>query len=106
MGAGERDAAHAFPPTQAQGANQALEDAWLLPRLLAGPAPPAAALRRYERLRARRVRLVARIAGGESTNRPLAPPVRLLAAALPPAVVGRIHLALLRRYSGVLHDER
>ena len=29
------DAAHAFPPSQAQGANQALEDAWTLRRALA-----------------------------------------------------------------------
>lgn len=100
------DAAHAFPPTQAQGANQAIEDAWLLGRLLDGGTDPVAALRRYERLRARRARLVARVAGTESTNKPLAAPVRLIAAALPPAVVGRIHLALIRRYSSVLSDER
>jgi FAD-dependent urate hydroxylase len=41
------DAAHAFPPSQAQGANQALEDAWLLRHALRAPATGVeAALRR------------------------------------------------------------
>src|SRR5581483_406244 len=60
------DAAHAFPPTQAQGANQAIEDAWLLSRALrANPADVASALRRYEALRAHRTRKVSRRAASE-----------------------------------------
>jgi FAD-dependent urate hydroxylase len=55
------DAAHAFPPSQAQGANQALEDAWALRRALSGDNDdPAATLRRYERERVPRVRRVTR----------------------------------------------
>ena len=37
------DAAHAFPPSQAQGANQALEDAWLLRRALSSGHEPGTA---------------------------------------------------------------
>ncbi|MCX5121769.1 FAD-dependent monooxygenase [Micromonospora sp. NBC_00362] len=48
------DAAHAFPPSQAQGANQALEDAWLLHRALAESSDTAERLRAYERRRAAR----------------------------------------------------
>jgi FAD-dependent urate hydroxylase len=49
------DALHAMPPTMAQGANQALEDAWILSRELASGGGLSGALRRYER--ARRLRL-------------------------------------------------
>jgi FAD-dependent urate hydroxylase len=105
------DAAHAFPPSQAQGANQALEDAWLLTRALRAPAPGdraavAAALRRYERRRARRVRRVARLAGSEVTNRPPTPPRRLAGRLLTPRLSGYGYLALLRSFSSVLRDER
>ncbi|MEV4410950.1 NAD(P)/FAD-dependent oxidoreductase [Catellatospora sp. NPDC049609] len=100
------DAAHAFPPTQAQGANQALEDAWVLSRILrAGPASPAEALRRYERLRAPRVRKVSRRAVSERTNKPMPAPVRLLLGLLPRAVVARAYAAQLRGVSSVLHGE-
>jgi 2-polyprenyl-6-methoxyphenol hydroxylase-like FAD-dependent oxidoreductase len=62
------DAAHAMTPDLGQGANQALEDAATLTRLLADPAaadpPPAgvldAALDRYDRLRRPRTQQVAR----------------------------------------------
>lgn len=73
------DAAHAFPPSQAQGANQALEDAWLLRRALQSSGDPAAALRRYERRRTPRVRRVARMAASERTNRPPSAALGLLA---------------------------
>ncbi|HEX4814236.1 MAG TPA: NAD(P)/FAD-dependent oxidoreductase [Nonomuraea sp.] len=77
------DAAHTMPPTMAQGANQALEDAWFLARALSGsparalsgslagspaPADVAAALRGYERARAKVVRRPARLAATEVTN--------------------------------------
>jgi salicylate hydroxylase len=47
------DAAHPMLPFQAQGANQAIEDAVVLAACLAGAGPgeQAAALRRYERIR-------------------------------------------------------
>jgi salicylate hydroxylase len=54
------DAAHAMLPHHGQGANQALEDAVVLARLLAGTDADgvAGALRAYERLRRPRTRLV------------------------------------------------
>ncbi|MET8699657.1 NAD(P)/FAD-dependent oxidoreductase [Kitasatospora sp. NPDC004723] len=64
------DAAHTMPPIVAQGANQALEDAWVLARLLAHrPGNLTAALRRYEHLRSRRVSPIARLAATEYTYR-------------------------------------
>lgn len=61
------DAAHTMPPTLAQGTNQALLDAMVLCRELSdvqdgGNAEIAAALRRYEKARRRRVRAVSRVA--------------------------------------------
>ncbi|GAA5196534.1 FAD-dependent monooxygenase [Rugosimonospora acidiphila] len=100
------DAAHAFPPSQAQGANQALEDAWLLRRALAGGGDPGARLRRYERLRAVRVRRVSRMAARETTNRPPALPVRLATRLVPARLAGGGYTALIRRFSSVLAGER
>lgn len=100
------DAAHAFPPTQAQGANQALEDAWLLSRALRGDtADLPGALRRYEALRARRVRKVSRRAASEQTNKPLPPLVRRLTRLMPPTLIGRAYAAQLRGISSVLNGE-
>ncbi|MFF5217951.1 FAD-dependent oxidoreductase [Micromonospora sp. NPDC000442] len=100
------DAAHAFPPTQAQGANQALEDAWLLSRALrVAPADVPRALRRYEALRARRVRRVSRRAVSERTNKPLPAPVRVLARIIPPRLVGEAYVAQLRGVSSILDYE-
>ncbi|WP_422771027.1 FAD-dependent oxidoreductase [Plantactinospora sp. WMMC1484] len=100
------DAAHAFPPSQAQGANQALEDAWLLRRALRTPGDPVTALRRYERIRSRRVRRISRLAASEITNAPPAAPARLAGRLLPSALTGRLHLATIRRCSSVLNDDR
>ena len=100
------DAAHAFPPTQAQGANQALEDAWLLSRVLrTDPAEVPQALRRYEAARARRVRKVSRRAASERTNKPIPSLVRVIAGLIPAGLIGRAYLADLRGISSVLHDE-
>jgi FAD-dependent urate hydroxylase len=100
------DAAHAFPPTQAQGANQAIEDAWLLSRALrVDPSDVPGALRRYEALRARRVRKVSRRAASERTNKPVPPLVRGLVGMIPPSLIGRAYAAQLRRVSSVLNDE-
>jgi FAD-dependent urate hydroxylase len=100
------DAAHAFPPSQAQGANQALEDAWLLRRTLRAPGPVADGLRRYEQARARRVRRVARLAASEVTNRPPTAAARLAGRLLSPGLAAHLQLAVIRRCSSVLHGER
>jgi FAD-dependent urate hydroxylase len=99
------DAAHAFPPSQAQGANQALEDAWLLARALSSDRAPDASLRRYERVRARRVRRVSKLAATEITDKPPNAAGRLAGRLLTPGLAGRAHLALIRRFSSVLHNE-
>jgi len=100
------DAAHAFPPTQAQGANQALEDAWLLSRALRiDPVDVPGALRRYEALRARRVRKVSRRAASERTNKPVRSLVRGLTGMIPPGLIGKVYGAQLRGVSSVLNAE-
>jgi len=67
------DAAHSMPPTRAQGANQALEDAWALSVALRDAAKagtgPEAALRAFERSRSRKASVVSRQAGSEDYNR-------------------------------------
>jgi len=99
------DAAHAFPPSQAQGANQALEDAWLL-RAAIQAGGTAAHLRAYERRRARRVRRVSRMAARETTNKPVGPLTRRLASLVPPALGGHANLRLIRSFSSVLSGDR
>ncbi|OCB40409.1 2-polyprenyl-6-methoxyphenol hydroxylase [Mycobacterium malmoense] len=85
------DAAHTMPPTLAQGTNQALLDTMVLCKALsdrAGGAGVSSALRRYERIRRRRVIAVSRVASlpvshGEVVLRPAALiPDRLQARAL------------------------
>jgi FAD-dependent urate hydroxylase len=100
------DAAHAFPPSQAQGANQALEDAWLLARALGTAGDPADLLRRYEIRRARRVRRVAKLAASEVTNRPPTGARRLLGRLLTPGLAGHAYVSVIRSWSSVLNDER
>jgi FAD-dependent urate hydroxylase len=99
------DAAHAFPPSQAQGANQALEDAWLLRRALDRPRDPVHALRRYERTRARRVRRISRLAASEVTNRPPSALGRFAGRLAGPRIAGQIYLTVIRRCSSVLNNE-
>ncbi|MGW3348138.1 FAD-dependent oxidoreductase [Nonomuraea rubra] len=84
------DSAHTMPPTMAQGANQALEDAWLLARSLGD-------LRAYERARSKVVRRPARMAGTELTDRQ-GPIVRLI----PDGVATRLYASMLRGYSNYL----
>ena len=69
------DAAHSMPPTRAQGANQALEDAWALAAALSNAADAerrhrhSGALRAFERARSRKASVVSRQAGSEDYNR-------------------------------------
>jgi 2-polyprenyl-6-methoxyphenol hydroxylase-like FAD-dependent oxidoreductase len=80
------DAAHSMPPTRAQGANQALEDAWALAAGLRAAAKqgtgPEAALRAFERTRSRKVSVVSRQAGTEDYNRYGAVASRLVPSSL------------------------
>ncbi|WP_149262578.1 NAD(P)/FAD-dependent oxidoreductase [Actinomadura sp. K4S16] len=63
------DAAHTMPPTLGQGANQTLEDAWVLGRELDGKdGDPAARLRAYERARYPQISLVSRMARRNPAN--------------------------------------
>jgi FAD-dependent urate hydroxylase len=72
------DAAHSMPPTRAQGANQALEDAWALAAALRGDVTAGTAtagtatetaLRSFERARSAKASVVSRQAGSEDYNR-------------------------------------
>lgn len=100
------DAAHAFPPSQAQGANQAIEDAWLLRRALSTTGDLTESLRRYEHRRTRRVRRIARLAASEVTNRQPPAIARLAGRMLGPGLFARLQLAAIRRCSSVLNNER
>jgi FAD-dependent urate hydroxylase len=61
------DAAHVMPPALAQGANQSLEDAWVLANTLSAD-DVTASLRRYEATRRRRVGIVSRLAALATTQ--------------------------------------
>jgi FAD-dependent urate hydroxylase len=56
------DAVHAIPPVLAQGANQSIEDAWVLARELERAPSVSQALVRYQHQRRRKVALVSRAA--------------------------------------------
>lgn len=92
------DAAHTMPPTQAQGANQALEDAWALAGALRATRDVPAALQQYERARSPKAALIARRAGSESTNkyRPT------LARITPNTLVGHYYTRWLGQISNYL----
>ncbi|SEE73066.1 FAD-dependent oxidoreductase [Ruania alba] len=98
------DAAHTMPPSMGQGANQTLQDVHALLEALRRAAPtggPAleAALRGYERDRARRIRPIAAMAGRE-TSISYRPPV--LTRLLPDRVAQSLQEKLIRRSSASL----
>ncbi len=101
------DAAHAFPPSTAQGANQALEDAWALSLALSGEgaeADPAAALRRYESVRRRPVALASLASGTEAIMR-FSPP-RFLGQERASSLATRQYIGYLGGVSNILTDRR
>jgi 2-polyprenyl-6-methoxyphenol hydroxylase-like FAD-dependent oxidoreductase len=119
------DAAHSMPPTRAQGANQALEDAWAMAEALRGVAgggvagrgvagrgvagggvagrnlgggDVAGALRSFERARSRKASLVARHSGSEDYNRY----GRLLSRLVPSSLASRYYTRWLAQVSNFL----
>jgi FAD-dependent urate hydroxylase len=104
------DAAHSMPPTRAQGANQALEDAWALAAALRSAASAAAnanpggqpdteaTLRAFERSRSRKASVVSRQAGTEDYNRYGVVMSRLIPASL----ASRYYTRWLRQISTYL----
>jgi FAD-dependent urate hydroxylase len=90
------DAAHTMPPTLGQGANQTLEDAWVLGRELAKDgSDPAARLLAYEKARYPHISLVSRMAKRNPANWRTPP---LMARLIPETA----HTALLARFSNRL----
>lgn len=92
------DAAHTFPPSRAQGANQALEDACALTRVLGeegAERDPARVLRRYEKARRGPVSLASMASDAEAIMR-----------LTPPRFLGRERLGAMatRRFIGYLGD--
>lgn len=75
------DAAHPTLPFLAQGANMALEDAWVLARELAGSDTPVAGLAAYQATRADRCRRIVAAANANARNYHLSGPLRGIAHA-------------------------
>ncbi|MBE1589618.1 FAD-dependent monooxygenase [Nonomuraea angiospora] len=92
------DSAHIMPPTLGQGANQTLEDAWVLGRELAqGGDDPAVRLRAYEKLRYPYISLVSRLARRNPANWRVPP---LIARLFPETT----QTAMLARFSNRLNE--
>ncbi|MGH3248991.1 MAG: FAD-dependent oxidoreductase [Trebonia sp.] len=99
------DAAHSMPPTRAQGANQALEDAWALAAALReaanANADVEAALRTFERARSRKASVVSRQAGSEDYNKYGA----VMSRFIPSPLATRYYTRWLRQISTYLDRE-
>ncbi|HEY3903687.1 MAG TPA: NAD(P)/FAD-dependent oxidoreductase [Streptosporangiaceae bacterium] len=95
------DAAHSMPPTRAQGANQALEDAWAMAAALRETSDVPVALRAFERARSPRAALVARRAGSEDYNN-LSGQLALLMRLIPGPVASRQYTRWLGQVSNYL----
>src|SRR5580693_3544729 len=95
------DAAHSMPPTRAQGANQALEDAWALAAALRNAKAETGtetALRAFEQARSRKASVVSRQAGSEDYNRYGA----ILSRLIPGSLGTRYYTRWLRQISTYL----
>jgi salicylate hydroxylase len=96
------DAAHPTLPFLAQGANLALEDAWLLAACLAAHPSPAAALAAYQAARRDRAVRVTDAATANARNYHLRPGLRRLAAHAALRVASRVAPgALIRRFDWI-----
>ena len=95
------DAAHSMPPTRAQGANQALEDAWALAAALRTRADGPTALRAFERARSPRAALVARQAGSEDYNK-RGGQLSMVSRLIPDALASRYYTRWLGQVSNYL----
>ena len=98
------DAAHAMPPSLAQGVNQTLEDVHALTASLSAVPPgadPSHALRRYEAVRARQVRRIAAMAASEASTT-YRRSTSLLMRAMPPRFATGTYNRLISRSSSLL----
>jgi FAD-dependent urate hydroxylase len=93
------DAAHAMPPTLAQGASQTLDDAWALVDSLDGQADLEAALRTYQRRRRTRSAFVSRLSGSRFALRGPSSRLARLSGLLPPAALTWAYAGWLRAVS-------
>jgi FAD-dependent urate hydroxylase len=97
------DAAHAIPPVLAQGANQSIEDAWVLCReLKATPSSISVALESYQEIRRPKV-----VAVSQVTRRPMLPLYGLASrlprwVTIPESVCTRSWGTMMRAFSSTL----
>ena len=91
------DAAHAMLPTIGQGACQSVEDGVALAAAVAEPGDLDCALRRYERARVRRVRLMTTLARTSAVARRPGAAGRMLSAAATARLLALAGGPVLRR---------
>lgn len=99
------DAAHVVPPRVGMGLSQALEDAWVLSRALAGGGrDPIARVRAYEQVRIKRVRGMQKAARTLGRKTVPAPPwlLRAFGRLLP---VTKLNMAQVKGSSNYLNDD-
>ncbi|HEX6346579.1 NAD(P)/FAD-dependent oxidoreductase [Umezawaea sp.] len=100
------DAAHAVPPRVGWGVNQALEDGWMLGRILSGPGRPESLLRRYEEARRGKARHVRRLETvARRSNRPLMLLHRLPRAVRGDGIVSKTLISNIDSCSNYVHDK-